>query len=71
MVDGKEFRTTARSENYTHEDIKRTLNSGNVSCHSLQSLLPSRLLCKSSEISIYDVSYGYDTWYITVREDTD
>jgi hypothetical protein len=56
------------------EKIKRRLNSGNVCYHSVQNLLPSRLLFKNIKIRIYKtiilrvVSYGSETWSVTLRE---
>jgi hypothetical protein len=35
---------TVTDQNLIQEEIKRRLNSGNACCHSVQNLLPSRLL---------------------------
>jgi hypothetical protein len=57
------------------EEIKRSLNSGNASYHSVQSLLSSRLLSKNLKIRIYRtiilpvVLYGCETWSLTLREE--
>jgi hypothetical protein len=57
------------------KEIKRRLNSGNVCYHSVQNLLPSRLLSKNVNIRIYKtinlpvVLYGCETWSLTVREE--
>jgi hypothetical protein len=39
--------TTLTDQNCMHEDIKSRLNSGNACCHSVQSLLSSRLLSRN------------------------
>jgi hypothetical protein len=39
--------TTLIDENCMHEEIKSRLNSGNACCHSIQSLLSSRLLSRT------------------------
>jgi hypothetical protein len=36
--------TTLTDQNHMHEEIKSRLNSGNACCHSVHSLLSSRLL---------------------------
>jgi hypothetical protein len=57
------------------EEIKRTLNSGNVCYHSFQNVLSSRLLSKNLKIRIYKtiilpvVLYGCETWSLTLREE--
>jgi hypothetical protein len=56
-------------------EIKRRLNSGNTCYHSIQNLLPSRLLSKIIKIRIYKtiilplVLYGCETWSLTLREE--
>jgi hypothetical protein len=63
--------TTVTNQNLTQEEIKRRLNSGNASYHSVQNLLSSRLLSKNLKIRIYKtiilpiVSYGCETWSLT------
>jgi hypothetical protein len=65
---------TGTNQNLIQEEIKRRLNSGNV-CHSVQSLLSSRLLSKNLKIRIYNtiifpvVLYGCETWSRMVREE--
>jgi ribosomal protein S2 len=39
---------TVTNQNLIHEEIKRRLNSGNACCHSIQKLLSSCLLFRSS-----------------------
>jgi hypothetical protein len=57
------------------EEIKRRLNYGNACCHSVQSLLSSRLLSRNLKIRIYKtiilpvVVYGCETWSLTLREE--
>jgi hypothetical protein len=56
------------------EEIKMRLNSGNACYHSVQNLLPSRLLSKNIKIRIYEiiilpvVVYVCETWSVTLRE---
>jgi hypothetical protein len=67
--------TTVTNQNLIQEEIKMRLNSGNSCCHSVQSLLSSRLLSKNLKIRIYRtiilpvVLYGCETWSLTLRED--
>jgi hypothetical protein len=42
--------TTVTNQNLIQEEIKRNLNSGNACCHSVQSLLSSRLVSKNLKI---------------------
>jgi hypothetical protein len=57
-----------------HEEINSRLNSGNACCHSVQSLLSSRLLSRKLKVKIYKtiilpaVLYGCETWSLTLRE---
>jgi hypothetical protein len=57
------------------EAIKKRLNSGNACYHSVQNLLPSRLLSKNLKIRIYKtvilsvILYGCETWSLTFREE--
>jgi hypothetical protein len=66
--------TTATNQNSVVEEIKRRLNSGNASYHSVQNLLPSRLLSKNLKIRIYKtiilpvVLYLCETWSLTLKE---
>jgi hypothetical protein len=61
--------------NLIHEEIRRRMNSGNTSYHSVQNLLSSRLLAKNVKIRIYKtiilpvVMYGCENWYLTLREE--
>jgi hypothetical protein len=41
---------TVTNQNLIQEEIKRRLNSGNACYHSVQNLLPSRLLSKNLKI---------------------
>jgi hypothetical protein len=58
-----------------HEEIKSRLNSGNACCHSVPSLLSSRLLSRKLKVKIYKtiilpvVLYGCETWSLTLREE--
>jgi hypothetical protein len=67
--------TTLTNQNLIQEEIKRRLNYGNACYHSVQKLLPSRLLSKNEKVGIYKsiilsvVLYGCETWSLTVREE--
>jgi hypothetical protein len=66
--------TTLTDENRVHKDIKSRLNSGNACCHSVQSLLSSRLLSRNVKVKLYKtiillvVLYGCETWSLTWTE---
>jgi hypothetical protein len=66
--------TTVTNQNLIQEEIKR-LNSRNAYYNSVQNLLSSRLLPKNIKIRIYKtlilpvVSYGRETWLVTLREE--
>jgi hypothetical protein len=66
---------TLTDQNCIHEEIKSRLNSGNACCHSVQSLLSSRLLSRTVKVKIYKtiilpvVLYGCETWSLTLREE--
>jgi len=67
--------TTLTNQNSIAEEIKSRLRSGNVSYHSVQNLLSSRLLSKNLQIKIYRtiilpvVLYGCETCSLTLREE--
>jgi ribosomal protein S16 len=71
------LRTTVTNQNLIQEEIKRRLNSGNASYHSVQHLLSSHLLYKSIQIRIYSyktiilsvVLHGCETWSLTLRRE--
>jgi hypothetical protein len=44
---------TLTDQNCMHEEIKSRLNSGNACYHSVQSLLPSRMLSKNVKVKIF------------------
>jgi hypothetical protein len=58
-----------------HEEVKSRLNSENAYCHSVQSLLSSRLLSRNVNVIIYKtiilrvVLCGCETWCLTLREE--
>ena len=62
-------------QNSIQEEIKSRLKLGNACYHSVQNLLPSRLLSKNLKIKIYRtiilpvVLYGCETWSLTLREE--
>jgi hypothetical protein len=66
--------TTLTDQNCMHVEVKSKLNSGNACCHSVQSLLSSRLLSGNLKLKIYRtiilpvVLYGCVTWSLTLRE---
>jgi hypothetical protein len=45
--------TTLTNQNCMQEEIKSWLNSGNACYHSVQSILPSRLLSRNVKVKIY------------------
>jgi hypothetical protein len=67
--------TTVKNQNLIQEKIKRRLNSGNASYHSVQNLLSSRLLSENVKFKIIKtivlpvVPYGCETWSLTLREE--
>jgi hypothetical protein len=67
--------TAITNQNLIQEEIKRRLNSGNASYHSVQNLLSSRLLSENVKVRIYNtiilpvVLYGCEAWSLTVREE--
>jgi hypothetical protein len=67
--------TTITDQHSIQEEIKKRLNSGNACYHSVQNLLPSRLLSKNTTIRICRtiilpvVLYGCETWSVTLREE--
>jgi hypothetical protein len=77
VAKSKYLGTTLTDQNHMHEEIKSRLNSGNACYHSVQSLLPSRLLCRKLKVKIYKtiilpvvfVLYGCETWSLTLREE--
>jgi hypothetical protein len=48
---------TLTNRNSIHEEIKSRLKSGNVCYHSVQNLLSSRLLSKSTKIRVYNYNF--------------
>jgi hypothetical protein len=71
----RDLQMTVTNQNLIQEEIKRRLNSGNSCYHSVQNLLPSRLLSKNVKVKIHKtiillvVLYGCETWSLTVREE--
>jgi hypothetical protein len=71
----KHVGTTVTNQNLVQEEIKRRLNSDTACYHSVQNLLPSRLLSKNVKIRIYKaiilpvVLYGCETWSLTLSEE--
>jgi hypothetical protein len=67
--------TKLTDQNCMHKEIKSTINSGNASNHSVQSLLSSCLLSRNVKVKICktiflpDVLYGSETWSLTLREE--
>jgi sorting nexin-29 len=66
--------TTLTNQNLIQENLNSRLKSGNACYHSVQYLMPSRLLSKSLKIKMYRtiilpvVLYGCETWSLTLRE---
>ena len=67
--------TTLTDQNSIQKEIESRLKLGNACYHSVQNLLPSRLLSKNLKIKIYRtiifsvVLYGCETWSLTLREE--
>jgi hypothetical protein len=65
--------TTLTDQNCMHIEIKSRLNSGNVCCHSVQSLLFAHLLSRNVKVKIHKtmilpfVLYDCETWSLTLR----
>jgi hypothetical protein len=80
-IDNKSFEnveqlgTTLTNRNSIQEEIKSRLKSGNVFYHSVQHILSSSLLTKSTKIKIYRtiilpvVLCGCERWSLTLREE--
>jgi hypothetical protein len=66
---------TLTNRNSIHKEINSRLKSGNACCHSVQNLLSSALLSKSTQIRVYRtivlpvVLYGCETWSLALREE--
>jgi hypothetical protein len=45
--------TTPTDQNCIHEEVKSRLNSGSTCCHSVQSILSSRLFSRNVKVKIY------------------
>jgi len=71
----KYFGTTLTNQKDIHDEIKRRLNSGNASYHSVQNLWSSHLISKRLKTKIYKpvilpvVLYGCETWSLTLRKE--
>jgi hypothetical protein len=71
----KHLGTTLTDQNCMHEEIKSRLNWGNACCHSVHSLLSSRLLSGNVKVKIYKtiilpvVLYECETWSLELREE--
>jgi hypothetical protein len=66
---------TLTDQNCIFQEIKSRLNLGNACYHAVQNILSSRLLLEYARIKIYKtiispvVSYGCETWSLTLREE--
>jgi hypothetical protein len=66
---------TLTNQNDIRDEIKSTLNSGNVCYYSVQNLLSSRLISKNLKIKIYKtvvllvLLFECETWSLTLREE--
>jgi hypothetical protein len=54
--------TTVTDQNLIQEEIKSRLNSGNACYHSVQKLVPSRLLSKNLKTRIYKIIIFLRFW---------
>jgi hypothetical protein len=67
--------TILMDQNCMRKEIQRRLNLGNDFCHSVHSLLSSRLLSRNLKVKIYKtiilpvVLNGCETWSPTLREE--
>jgi hypothetical protein len=65
--------TTVINQNLIQEDVKKRLKSGNACYHSVQNLLPSRLLYKNvnrrEKKILIPVSYACETWSLMLRKE--
>jgi hypothetical protein len=66
--------TIVTNQNLIQKEIKRRLNSGNASLHSVKNLLSPRLLSKNVKIRVHKTIilpvalHGCETWSRTLRE---
>jgi hypothetical protein len=66
--------TTLTDQNCMHKEIKSRLNLRNACYHSVQSLLPSRLLSRNVKVKsiqtiiLQAILYECETWSLTLRE---
>jgi hypothetical protein len=65
---------TVTNQNLIHRKIKRRPISGDACNHSVQNLLPSRLVSKILKFKIYIIILhvvvnGCETWSLTLREE--
>jgi trans-2-enoyl-CoA reductase len=71
----KYLATTLRNQNYTQEEIKSRLKSGNACYQSVKNILSSNLLPKNIKIQTdlnvtFPVDlYGCETWSLILREE--
>jgi hypothetical protein len=65
----------ATNNNFIQEEIKKSFNSGNLSCHSVQDIFYPRLLSKNVKIVIYKtitlavVLYICETLSLALKEE--
>jgi hypothetical protein len=50
--------TTLKNQNFTHDETKSKLISGNSSFNSVQNLLSSRLPCKNVKVKIHNYNFA-------------
>jgi hypothetical protein len=69
------FGNDNKNQTWTHEKIRKRLNSVTVCYHSAENVLSFRLLAKNVKITIHDlkflpvVLYGCEKWFLTLREE--
>jgi len=72
--DFKYLETNLTDQNFIQGEIKSRLKSGHACYHSMQNLLPFRLLSKNLKIKMYRtiilpvVLHGCETWSLALRE---
>jgi hypothetical protein len=63
-----------KDQNFIYEQVKDIMDSGYICYHSIQKLLLSQSLYTDFKIAIYrtmtlfDVLYGGETWFLTLKE---
>jgi len=68
------WRTALKKQNSIHDNINSRLNSENACYHSVQNIVSSRIINKSTKTKICRTTIlpvvvrGSETWFLTMRE---